>query len=144
MAVYVIHALETTRYKIGRAEDPEKRLKELQTGSPFPLRVINVIDTCWDKRAERDLHNTFGEYRVCGEWFDLPEDAVNYLTNCEYQDISRLYAASFLLRKDLASIMSKSKVDRLRRELTEVLRGAGIQNRWTAEGNAEQVNAASA
>ena len=35
--------------------------------------------------VERYFHNLFKEYRVNGEWFDLPSDAIEYFTS--YQEI---------------------------------------------------------
>jgi hypothetical protein len=53
--------------KIGRAEDPEARLKALQTGSPVRLKLCRFVDAPveWEAR----LHDVFAEWRSHGEWF---------------------------------------------------------------------------
>lgn len=69
--VYLIQAGEMHRFKIGCAIYPEKRLRELQTGSPVPLRMIGW-KRCHDMFAEeRKWHELFVDARRVGEWFDL-------------------------------------------------------------------------
>ena len=53
--------------KIGRADDPERRLRELQCGSPVKLRLCGFHEATCD--MENRLHFLFGEYREHGEWF---------------------------------------------------------------------------
>lgn len=50
--------------KIGSAISPLKRLKELQTGNPYTLRLLAVIAD-----DERWLHWKFSHLRARGEWF---------------------------------------------------------------------------
>jgi hypothetical protein len=46
----------------------------METGSPFPLRLIGAVIT--DRQNEKKLHEFFAEYRVHREWFELsPADA---------------------------------------------------------------------
>ena len=66
--VYFIHAPESGVVKIGSAADPEKRLRELQTGCPTPLRLIGR-SACPSDTAEKELHQKFTADRVRGEWF---------------------------------------------------------------------------
>lgn len=53
--------------KIGVARDPWRRLRELQTASPEPLRLV----TCWwgSRKLEREIHRRFAHLRAHGEWF---------------------------------------------------------------------------
>lgn len=68
--VYVIHAVGTNRIKVGHTLTPEARLKDLQTGSPFPLRML----ACWPGSVtiERRIHTALAEFRQAGEWFAPP------------------------------------------------------------------------
>lgn len=68
--VYVIHAVGTNRIKVGHTLTPEARLKDLQTGSPFPLRML----ACWPGSVaiERRIHTVLAEFRQVGEWFAAP------------------------------------------------------------------------
>jgi hypothetical protein len=71
--VYFIRSAgKPTRVKIGKSRDPKARLKELQTGSPYPLDILGTIK-CRDQshadRLEKELHRYFATYRKNGEWF---------------------------------------------------------------------------
>ena len=55
--------------KIGVSKDPHKRLKELQTGNPLPLKLILTMPGSFD--TEKALHDYFKSARVEGEWFRL-------------------------------------------------------------------------
>jgi len=69
MAVYVIQAGDDGPVKIGYTSGPaEKRLRGLQTGNPYKLRILKVFDG--DERHESELHRRFAGHRIRGEWFD--------------------------------------------------------------------------
>lgn len=53
--------------KIGKANNPRARLSSLQTSHHKPLYIIAAIPG--DEMLERQLHRTFGEFRIRGEWF---------------------------------------------------------------------------
>jgi len=73
--VYVIgHPAWPEHLKIGRAFDPESRLKGFQTGCPrraYVLLYARYFDDCYV--AERALHYHFDKYRREGEWFYIDE-----------------------------------------------------------------------
>jgi len=77
--VYLLHAEGTNRYKIGWSKCVNSRVDTLQTGCPYPINVIIVMDSTED--GERWLHRRFAQYRVCGEWFELPEEIVTWLAS---------------------------------------------------------------
>jgi len=56
--------------KIGVSRSPERRLRELQTASPYGLRMLGYT-TEIDNAAEleRALHRELARYRGEGEWF---------------------------------------------------------------------------
>ena len=69
--VYFISCEESL--KIGIANDVQKRLKQLQTGSSSKLNIIHVIPFKSRKEAmkkERELHKKYGAFRLEGEWFE--------------------------------------------------------------------------
>lgn len=68
--VYVIRSDEQTPIKIGRAIDVEARLKGLQTGNPYRLKVIGAIPGNSD--IEACFHRHLRLSRMRGEWFDGP------------------------------------------------------------------------
>ncbi|MFF6903309.1 GIY-YIG nuclease family protein [Streptomyces hydrogenans] len=67
--VYVIGPPGSTRVKIGTSVNPDKRLKELQTGNPDRLEVL--WSTPGGRELETALHQAFAAYRTEGEWFDF-------------------------------------------------------------------------
>jgi hypothetical protein len=54
--------------KIGVAHDVEARAASLQTGNPYPLKVLAVIKQ-GGRTLERELHKRFAADRLGGEWF---------------------------------------------------------------------------
>lgn len=65
--VYFIEAEGSQRIKIGYSKDPDGRIKSLQTGSPFPLKLLLAVPANQEKEAE--LHQQFADLRLDGEWF---------------------------------------------------------------------------
>lgn len=78
--IYLIKTKDNDFYKIGYTSDCiNKRLKSIQTGCPYKLKVINKIKGKWEQ--ERILHTLFKEYRTQGEWFKLDKQHLNILLN---------------------------------------------------------------
>ncbi len=68
--IYFAQADGTDLVKIGcTAGDPTKRLRELQTGCPQPLKLIAAVDG--GEADEARWHRDFAADRVNGEWFRL-------------------------------------------------------------------------
>lgn len=68
--VYLIHAVGTDRYKIGRSVNPVARLEQLKGQAPYPLVIVNDFWTPDAIADEKQLHKTFASNRVHGEWFE--------------------------------------------------------------------------
>ena len=93
--VYLVHALGTKRYKIGRTTNPDKRMETLKHCSPFPLKLLGILQTDNFVLEEKRLHKIASSYRVHGEWFELPSswlkdlNAWFYDTGCQsYKDVA--------------------------------------------------------
>jgi hypothetical protein len=69
--IYAIEARGTNRIKFGKVKNPEKRLKELSTGSPYHLHLLAAVE--WNDEIERLIHAAFKGRRVAGEWFERDE-----------------------------------------------------------------------
>lgn len=69
--VYVIQH-ELGPVKIGIAEEPRKRLSEIQVSCPFELHIKKTRAPRNARRVERLLHDVFNQYHMRGEWFDIP------------------------------------------------------------------------
>jgi hypothetical protein len=69
--VYIIGA-DGHPVKIGIALEPEKRLKEIQTGFPHRLRIYVQVEAFGGlaPRVEREAHRMLTQHRLHGEWFD--------------------------------------------------------------------------
>lgn len=77
--VYFIGTLEHEMVKIGFSANVNRRLKELQAGSPVKLAVIHKVKG--NVTYERELHNQFKECRKHGEWFSLEGKLKDFLVN---------------------------------------------------------------
>lgn len=68
-----IYFIKAGKYlKIGISEDPEKRLSQLQTGSPLELSLIDKVKVRSESEAkaiESAMHIHFRGKRIKGEWF---------------------------------------------------------------------------
>ena len=72
--LYVIQSFCTGAFKVGRSSDPPRRLRDLQVGSPFELRIILVVeDMGWrEKRIHDALAGYYSQGTYKGEWFIEP------------------------------------------------------------------------
>ncbi len=72
MKGYVYLISDGSNYKIGMTKNhPDKRLKQLQTGSAYKLNIVGSGYYDNAKNAERSFHNQFRSKRIGGEWFNL-------------------------------------------------------------------------
>ena len=68
--------------KFGFSNNPEKRLKALQTGNAKKLNIIETIHIDGDVvKLEKKLHREYAHRRVHGEWFNAtPEEGKEMLS----------------------------------------------------------------
>jgi len=78
--VYFIQGAEDS-IKIGRSNDPDRRLMELQTASPIELKFIKVIEG--DEKLESEIHTRFGKSNIRGEWFKPSKRLLEFIDNLE-------------------------------------------------------------
>lgn len=92
MSVYFIRS--GNFIKIGYADDPHRRLKQLQTGNPQKLELIGHVDG--DMSTEAHIHGLFSDFRVKGEWFELTSDIMAYVeSRCHKVSIVEKIANAF-------------------------------------------------
>ena len=82
--LYIIAHPNLEGIKIGRAFDPESRLRGYQTGCPnrqyHLVHVSHYLEDCFV--AERTVHEALDHYRLSGEWFSAPlQTAMHYIDN---------------------------------------------------------------
>ena len=77
------------KYKIGstKANDINKRLKQLQTGNSSELFIKEYYETEHPFKLEKMLHNHFKSSNIIGEWFELSEsDTKAFRDVCEKKE----------------------------------------------------------
>jgi hypothetical protein len=77
MHLYIIQSDVTGAIKVGRANDPEKRIKALQTGASYELKIIRILEGMGD--SEFKIHALLKKHKLHlkGEWFHW--DSLRYL-----------------------------------------------------------------
>lgn len=65
--VYFIRAGQRGPIKIGFTRNIERRIRQLQSGSPQPLRVLGTLPG--DRATESMLQALHREQRIRGDWF---------------------------------------------------------------------------
>ena len=84
--VYLIKNEGTKNIKIGVGQNPEQRLKQLQTGADADLTLIYKSMVCSNAfEIESYMHKEFWHCNVRNEWFNCDKDIlIDELENCEY------------------------------------------------------------
>lgn len=76
MFVYLLRLGDTDFYKVGVSKDVQNRIADLQTATPFELRLIGFIEQSDALRVERDIHRALAGRRVRNEWFKSDHDEI--------------------------------------------------------------------
>jgi len=72
MYVYIIQAVDTNLYKIGKSQKPYNRINNIKTACPYKINIKWFIEYDDKKEdVEKDLHNLFKESHQKGEWFEI-------------------------------------------------------------------------
>jgi hypothetical protein len=75
--VYFIRGEGTGLVKIGVADDPRTRLRDLSIGSPVALTLLG--QTPGNEAIERALHKRFAALRAHGEWFRETHELASFI-----------------------------------------------------------------
>lgn len=93
--IYLIFCKTINLYKIGVSVNPEKRIKQLQTGTPYELCAVNIYESKYPFKVEKILHNSLVSKKtpdnfqydfelLGGEWFNLSAtDVLNFSHRCK-------------------------------------------------------------
>ena len=68
--LYIIQSRVTGAVKVGRSDNPERRLSQLQTGCPHSLKIILIVEN--GGTLEKHVHDLLIKYKTRnhgGEWF---------------------------------------------------------------------------
>ena len=80
-------------YKIGYANDIDKRMTAYKTHNPF---VEWARYTKGSEKDEKKLHQKYKKYRTTGEWFQLPDEIVTELIQ-KFQIVFLIFLRNLLL-----------------------------------------------
>lgn len=80
--VYLIRQRGSSNCKIGLSIDPESRFVQIDYSVPFDIDMIHTMLVPSMKEAEDLWHRVFKKYRKKGEWFELPEAAIELFRSC--------------------------------------------------------------
>jgi dsDNA-specific endonuclease/ATPase MutS2 len=86
---------EIGKIKIGQAVDVEKRLKAIKMQAGLEIQLINKIKGFAD--YEKKLHKLFKDKKYIGEWFDLNETEISWLSELNKNNIEKEY--NYILKK---------------------------------------------
>jgi hypothetical protein len=82
-SVYFVQAGEGGPIKIGwTGGDPKARMRDLQTGNPYPLSMLGHVPGSGADEAE--LHDRFRHLRMVGEWFKPAPEIVAFLAGAKW------------------------------------------------------------
>ena len=76
---FVYFMQDGNHIKIGKSNNPFRRLKGVQTGNPRKVELLRIVPTLSPKYEEAFWKKCFEEYRVRGEWFVLSEPMWEFL-----------------------------------------------------------------
>jgi hypothetical protein len=78
--VYLIQDTSVTGYfKIGKTNNPSRRMYDFGVLLPMQVKVIHVIPCQNMSRLEAELHRQYRDQRINGEWFALSPDDIAYI-----------------------------------------------------------------
>lgn len=69
---YIVQGRLTGKFKVGKAKDVVKRVKDMQVGSPDTLDVVAILD---GSRWEKVLHGKLEPHHSHGEWFEWNDES---------------------------------------------------------------------
>lgn len=74
-------------YKIGFTKGSVyKRIRELQTGCPYEIHMVDTYSSEYSSIIESSLHNMFSHLKTHGEWFELGCEEEN-----RFKDLCKKY-----------------------------------------------------
>lgn len=76
--IYIIQSV-TGPIKIGLAESPEQRLRDLQVANPYGLILCGHFPTRDDRAFELQAHRVCQVHRLSGEWFRNTKPVCEYV-----------------------------------------------------------------
>ena len=103
--LYIIGRSPEGPVKIGISINPRKRVKDLESAGGAKIKLIWLSPLCSNFLAiETDLHERLQDFRMHGEWFDVPfQPLVEYGERIKYKRRTKAQHAA-----ELHSMLSRS------------------------------------
>lgn len=96
--VYLIQSLENSYYKIGALKNPNRRIKELQTGNSSELKLVEIFQSEYANQIERTLRRRYSYLRKEGEWFDMGiSNEVSFIGECKQIENSIIFLKKIIM-----------------------------------------------
>ena len=87
--VYVIKCQDY--YKIGKANNVDSRLRDLQVSNPYDLELIKTFEVDDGFRFEKFLHKTFKNKHSRGEWFKLSREDLVKIEKMDREEMTHAW-----------------------------------------------------
>ncbi len=87
--VYIISEGKRGPVKVGVANNPNVRIRELQSGNPKRLSLANwwkMPDRATAFAVEKEILNEMSPYRLIGEWIDADEFGICGLVEARIEE----------------------------------------------------------
>ena len=82
MGLYIIGNKHQRICKIGVSDNPQKRLRTIQTGCPYKVELLLYIkELSYD--SEKEYHKRYSKYRMQGEWFMIKGELRDLIYSCK-------------------------------------------------------------
>ncbi|MEA5595695.1 GIY-YIG nuclease family protein [Rivularia sp. UHCC 0363] len=81
--VYLLWAIGTNRYKIGRSLNPVARYQTINKQSPYPIKILDYFWTVDAIADEKIYHELNADCRIHGEWFEIQDSELKFFTEFE-------------------------------------------------------------
>lgn len=78
--IYFIQIKQSGPIKIGYAKNPQRRLKELEGASPYPLRLLLVLND----ENEKKFHQQFKQSKINREWFKPSKELLTFIAKYNF------------------------------------------------------------
>ena len=93
--VYIIGNNDHNMFKVGISNDPNKRIKGIQTGCPFPLSILKKYNlNSHSSLVEKKIHTLLEKDKevksLMGEWFSCKLDKIDKLILEESKEILKI------------------------------------------------------
>ena len=86
-AVYILQKANSSIFKIGRSYIVNNRLKMINAKLPFKTKIFKLFFTKESKKIEKILHQKYKNKKVRGEWFELTNEDLKWLSKVESNEI---------------------------------------------------------